>query len=248
MASKAKDCVALSVLICFKVRGSAASLRKTARSANRASTSLNSRSPSLAGKQALCRIVKNAKTMPAIRFQAPSAVSESAVSETAKRVHAKALDLLTRRAEINRRIRCLQKLMQRLQEFATNSTFAGSDVAAPERKTERTRPRNNNTQHGHTVGQMRSSLPRPSKQLQAGLMRACRIALMEAGGAASPDEIRTRIVRRGSFSFADSGSADAAIIRTLNTLTDGGEIQRLEDGPQSLWQRVAPEQESDTLP
>lgn len=188
--------------------------------------------------------------MSTTRFQTSSAVSESAVSETAKRVHAKALDLLTRHAEINRRIRCLQQVIQGLRGLATNATFNGCDAVAPAppRATEQTRPGNNSTPREHTVGQMWSPPPGRSKHLQAGLTRACRIALMEAGGTASPDEIRTRIVRRGSFSFADSAFADAAIIRTLNSMTDGGEVRRLEDGPQSLWQRIAPARESDTSP
>jgi hypothetical protein len=188
--------------------------------------------------------------MLAIRFQTPPAVSESAVSETAKRVNAKALDLLTRRAEINQRIRCLQQVIQGLRDLATSATFNGCDAAAPARtrKRKRTMPGNNSTPRGRTVGPMRPPLPGRSKHLPAGLMRACRIALMETGGTASPDEIRTRIVRRGSFSFADSGFANAAIIRTLNAMGDGGEVRRLGAGVQSLWQRIAPSRESDTLP
>jgi hypothetical protein len=69
---------------------------------------------------------------------------------------------------------------------------------------------------------------------------------MEAGGAASVDEIRSRIVRRGSFSFSDSAFADTAMIRTLHAMSDAGEIRRLEDGPQSLWQRISPAGEIDT--
>jgi hypothetical protein len=188
-------------------------------------------------------------TMSAIRFQTSSAVSERAVSETANRVRAQAVDLLTRRAEINRRIRFLQQVMQALRDLATNATFKGygAEGPAPARTTERKRPGNNSASPpGHTVGQMWSPLPGQSKHLQAGLTRACRIALMEAANTASPDEIRTRIVRRGSFSFADSESATAAIIRTLNAMGYGGEVRRLEDAPQSRWQRIAPARESDT--
>jgi hypothetical protein len=121
--------------------------------------------------------------MSAIRFQTSSAVSERAVSETAKRVHAQAVDLLTRRAEINRRIRCLQQVMQVLRDLATNATFNGygAEGPAPARTTERKRPGNaSEPPPGHTVGQMWSPLPGQSKHQQAGLTRACRIALMEA--------------------------------------------------------------------
>lgn len=187
-------------------------------------------------------------TMPAIQFQTSSAVSQSAVSETVKRVNAKALDLLTRRTEINRRIRCLHQVMRGLRDLATNATFNGCDATPPACATERTGPGNNSTPREHTVGQMWSPLPGQSQHLPAGLTRACRVALMEAGGTASPDEIRTRIVRRGSFSFADSGSAEAEIIQTLEAMTDDGEVRRLDDSPQSLWQRIAPLRESDTSP
>jgi hypothetical protein len=186
--------------------------------------------------------------MLAIRFQTSPAVSESAVSETAKRVHAKALDLLTRRAEIKRRIRCLQQVIQGLRDLATSATFNGCDTAAPARANKRTRHGNNSKPRGRTVGPMRPPLPGRSKHLPAGLMRACRIALMETGGTASPDEIRMRIVRRRSFSFADSGFANAAIIRTLNAMGDDGEVRRLGEGFQSLWQRIVPARESDSLP
>jgi len=79
----------------------------------------------------------------------------------------------------------------------------------------------------------------------AGLSRACRIALMEAGGAASLAEIRARIVRRGSFSFADSALANTAMLRTLHAMSDAGEIRRLEEGPPSRWQRISPTGEID---
>jgi hypothetical protein len=57
---------------------------------------------------------------------------------------------------------------------------------------------------------------------------------------ASLANIRSRIVGRGSFSFPESELANATIIRTLNAMTDEGEIRCVESGPQWLWQRITP--------
>jgi hypothetical protein len=186
--------------------------------------------------------------MPAIRFQTSSVETEHAVSETMKRVNAKALALLSRRTEINRRIRYLHKVMKALHDLSTNPSFNGSDGGPPKSAIERTRPVDNSASREPTTDQLRSSHPRQLQPPPTGLTRACRIAFMEAAGTASADEIRTRIVRRGSFSFSDSGSADAETIRTLTAMTDGGEVRRLAGSPQSLWQLTAPVSEGDTSP
>jgi hypothetical protein len=93
---------------------------------------------------------------------------------------------------------------------------------------------------------MGSSPSGRSRHLQVTLTRACRIALLEAGGAASTDDIHRLIVRRGSFSFslAAYGSADAAIIRTLKAMTRSGEVRRIETLSQLLWQQTAQDRES----
>jgi len=175
--------------------------------------------------------------MPTSRFQTSSATRESAVAETVKRVNAEAFDLLIRRAEINQRIRCLHQVMKALQELAANRTL---NVCVAAHHAPVASPVNQSTPHRYSVVWMRSPMPDRSQHLPAALMRACRIALMEAGGTASADEIRARILRRGSFRFADSGLADTAIIQTLNVMTDGGEVRRLEAGSQSMWQRIVP--------
>lgn len=186
------------------------------------------------------------RTMPAIRFQTSSVVSKSAVSETVRRVNATALDLLTRRAEINRRIRCLHQVVQGLRDLGSRdlatvtASHANNERSASESEANTYSPRE------HIAGRRRSPWAGGSKHMLAGLSRACRIALMEAGGAASLDEIRSRIIRRGSFSFTDSAFASAAMLRTLHAMTDAGEIRRLEEGPQSRWQRISPTGEIDS--
>jgi hypothetical protein len=184
--------------------------------------------------------------MPAIRLQTSPTMRQSAVSETVRRVNATALDLLTRRAEINRRIRCLHQVVQGLKDLGSRdlATITASH-ANTERPTAEAQTRGNSLRE-HTGDESLSPLAGGSKLMLAGLSRACRIALMEAGGAASLDEIRARIVRRGSFSFTDSAFAKTAMLRTLHAMTDNGEIRRLEEGPQSRWQRISPTGEPDS--
>jgi hypothetical protein len=214
---------------------------------NRVLASLNSRSPSRRNRRLSAAASNNATdTMPAIEFQTSPTVSQSAVSETVRRVNATALDLLTRRAEINRRIRCLHQVVQGLKDLgsrdlapiAASRANIGRSAAEPETRSDSPRE--------YSAGARRSPVPDRSKHLLAGLSRACRIALMEAGGAASLDEIRARIVRRGSFSFSDSAFANVAMLRTLHAMSDAGEIRRLEEGSQSRWQRISPTGEIDT--
>jgi hypothetical protein len=215
--------------------------------ANRTLASLNSRSPSRRNNRRFAATSNNATdTMPASQYQPSPTMSQSAVSETVRRVNATALVLLTRRAEINRRIRCLHQVVQGLKDLGSRdlATFtashANNEPSAAEPKASANSPRE------YTAGVRRSPLPDRSKHLVAGLSRACRIALMEAGGAASLEEIRSRIVRRGSFLFTDSAFANAAIFRTLHAMSNAGEIRHLEDGPQSRWQRINPTGEINT--
>jgi hypothetical protein len=190
--------------------------------------------------------------MRAIRFQNSSVVSKSAVSETVRRVSAKALALLTRRAEINQRIRCIHQVVQGLRHLEAIAPDEGCAVPAATGKT-RWPPRTEQvtaeieardaTSHfEYIVGRMR---PRRTQHQLAGLSRACRIALMEAAGAASLEEIRSRIERRKSFAFSDPGFADAAIVRTLDGMKDSGEVCCVRSGSKSLWQRIPPTREID---
>jgi hypothetical protein len=195
--------------------------------------------------------------MRVIRRQKWSSVTESAVSETVRRVNAKALALLNRRAEINRRIRSLHRVVEGLRDLGTKPAClpCSAEPAVPRPATRR--PDSEHRQlrqpissesaildarswRDDDVGRVRSRLSGPSKDLLAGLSRACRIALVEAESAASLDEIRSRIDRRGSFAFSDSEFADTEITRTLHIMSDTGEIRCLRIGTQVLWQRISP--------
>jgi hypothetical protein len=194
--------------------------------------------------------------MPFIRSKLSSTSTESAVAETVRRVNAQALALLTRRVEINRRIRSLHRVVHGLRDLATNAARDPRSAmsATPQRATwashsvqpkENSEKGDSNASREHTIGRTRSQLPSHSKHELAVLSRACRIALMEAGNPVSLDEIRSRIDRRGSFAFPDSDSVAAAMTRTLNVMADSGEVRCVTSGPQSLWQRIAPVSEID---
>ncbi len=188
------------------------------------------------------------KHMSANQLQMPSGASEIAVSESIEQVSAEARDLLNQRRQLNRRILRLSKMIKVLAEFATNATFSSCDSAPKARRyaTGLTRPRNGTMPSGRTSEEVGFSSPGRTRHPRPALTRACRIALLEAGGTATPDEIRRLIVRRGSFSFsfAAHGSADAVIVRTLELMVRSGEARRIEPLSQSLWQLTAPERGS----
>jgi hypothetical protein len=193
--------------------------------------------------------------MPSVQSQISPTPTESAVAETVRRVNAQALALLTRRVEINQRIRSLHRVVHGLRDLANHTASDPCDAASTTPKRLGTpgseqRPVKNETcdaklLRGYAVGRMRSRSSRQSKHELAVLSRACRIALMEAGNATSLDEIRARIERRGSFTFFDHGCANLAITRTLNAMRDSGEIRFVPSASQALWQRIPPPGEID---
>jgi|ERR1700735_797118 len=74
------------------------------------------------------------------------------------------------------------------------------------------------------------------------LRRACRIAVMETDEAVSPEDIRSRILRRGSFPFTNLEYADVAIARTLDMMAEAGEVFSLNNGPDRRWKRISSEE------
>src|ERR1700757_4313766 len=109
-----------------------------------------------------------------LRFQQSSALNRSVVFETVQRVKSQALDLLTQRIEIDLRIRSLHKVVKGLRSMATNAAFDVCHAGPPTRATERTKKDNRTLRRGRAMERM-PPLPGWSRQMQAGLMRACRI-------------------------------------------------------------------------
>ena len=78
------------------------------------------------------------------------------------------------------------------------------------------------------------------------LRRACRIAVMETDEAASAEDIRTRILRRGSFPFNNLEYAAVAIAQTLDRMAKEGEVFSLDNGPHRRWKRTSSEERPTT--
>ncbi len=148
---------------------------------------------------------------------------ESSIREVMKLTQAELRDLLARREEIAWRIRHLRQVADGVESVPSQPAF---DRTTSERFA------------GRSLPQVR----RGSNRAQLRLTRACRIALMEER-TASPKEIYCRIVRRGSFSFANSEFAIPAIVGVLNAMTDDGEVRCFEDGQGCRWSLVLREEE-----
>ena len=78
------------------------------------------------------------------------------------------------------------------------------------------------------------------------LRRACRISVMETDEAASAEDIRSRILRRGSFPFKNLEYAAVAIARTLDMMVEAGEVFSLDNGPDRHWKRIRSEERPTT--
>ena len=78
------------------------------------------------------------------------------------------------------------------------------------------------------------------------LHRACRIAIMETVEAASAEDIRSRILRRGSFPFKNLEYAAVAIARTLDMMAEEGEVSSLDNGSRRRWKRTSSEERPTT--
>jgi hypothetical protein len=69
---------------------------------------------------------------------------------------------------------------------------------------------------------------------------------MEADEAASAEDVRSRILRRGSFPFKNLEYAAVAIARTLDTMVEAGEVFSLDNGPDRRWKRISSEERPTT--
>lgn len=142
--------------------------------------------------------------------------------------------------EISRRIRVLRSTVDALREFEGGPADDCLDPAWPVSRTQNEAWLHRNVETLPSCARMagrRTWLRGGSSDLR----RACRIALMETSHHPICDEeIYRRIVRRGSFRFADSGSAARAIALELSAMVEIGEI-RIVPGPfKRLWQRIPP--------
>jgi hypothetical protein len=130
-------------------------------------------------------------------------------------------DLIRQKIDVRRRIRRLSRLL-RDQSSPTPLAARGRATHAPRFR-----------QISTKVGRPRA---RKSERQQFELTRACRIAFMDAGGIATPDQICFSIQRRGSFSFIDLDEKPIdLVIRILKFMAETGEAKCGSSDPQSPW-------------
>jgi|GEM_PF-2085494 len=162
--------------------------------------------------------------------------NEIALSNTLVQVNEEMFHLLGKQGEINQRIRSLHKLIRGLRLLAGSDGLQRSETERSAVAPSKARSDPKFKRQVNSVGHRSRSSPRND-----ALSRACRIALLEAGGIASLEEIQLRIARRGSFSFNNSSFASDSLIRTLSAMACAGEICCQDHGSQWKWRRVAPE-------
>ncbi len=71
------------------------------------------------------------------------------------------------------------------------------------------------------------------------LRRACRIAMLESPEGLTKEEVLARIVRRGSYHFANVASAKTVIRKELNAMVEEGELECEACESGWKWKRIA---------
>jgi hypothetical protein len=137
-------------------------------------------------------------------------------------------ELAGRKAELERRKRKLLRLRYSLLAGALRSpAFGAGSLKSPRQRKRVERAKSN---------------ARKSRRQHKELTRACRIAFLDAGGSATPDQIYWLIVRRRSFSFIDLDEEPAsAIARTLHLMAETGEATCITNDPNSCWRLLTTE-------
>jgi len=139
-------------------------------------------------------------------------------------------ELLVRREEVAKRIRSLYTAVNALEQFAARSR---SNAAAVPLGTMKEKPSLPEMSTANSTEPMDDESPR--------LRRACRIALLETDEPLSENEIYARILRRGSFSFANADSVCPAILRELTGMAKIGEVRCFASGSNKTWQQMSRE-------
>jgi len=130
-------------------------------------------------------------------------------------------DLIRQKTEVRRRVRRLSRIL-REQSSLTQLRARGRALHAPKFR-----------QISTKIGRPKA---RKSERLHFELTRACRIAFMDAGGIATPDQICSSIERRGSFSFIDLNEKPIdLVIRILKFMAETGEAKCAASDPHSPW-------------
>jgi hypothetical protein len=150
-----------------------------------------------------------------VRYDDISSSVPGLVNQLQTEIHS----LSTRNKEIRRRIQNIRNVVRRMYALPALRTIAGDSDHHCEPRSQRTPRRANNR-----------------------LLRACRIALLEAPTPSSLEEIYDRIVRRGSFSFPNQLRDRPTLLRALRVMAEAREVRLLDKNLPVRWERVtAPE-------
>jgi hypothetical protein len=135
--------------------------------------------------------------------------------------------LLQRRNEISRRIQSVHRIVHGLQEGVGEHSSSFHHL------------------QGAFSGEAVENMIKPARRDSTTILlkRACRIALMEAQQAASSQEIYSRVLRRGSFSFANFEYGLSSIVWALSILVEDGEAYCFRGMPEWRWQRTTRSEE-----
>ncbi len=170
---------------------------------------------------------------------------ENSVSEVLKMANIELRELRAHYKTVTQRIRQLRIVVDALGELGAQN--AGSEMEQKEPSLRRTLKDLSGTLspsgdsfRERNKSQAACNRAKRSPSRNPDLRRACRIALLETCEAVSRQEVYERIVRRGSFCFANTQIAASLIIEELNTLTECGELRCVEGSSGLLWQRVSP--------
>lgn len=128
-------------------------------------------------------------------------------------------DLIRQKRNIRRQMRSLKRSLHRFPSGSGSAGRSGTALKSQQFSSKAGRPRG-----------------RKFERLQFELKRACRIAFMDAGGVATPDQICCSITRRGSFSFINlRENPTEMIVCILNLMAETGEVQPMSSDPRSGW-------------
>lgn len=144
-----------------------------------------------------------------------TAHGESPVLEVLRAAGLELRELRDQQVQVTKRIRTLRSTMAALQNLQHGQHEPSTEVESSSGK--------------HQVS---------SSESDEELRRACRIAMLESVDGLTKDEVFARIVRRGSYHFADIVSAKAALRAELNSMVRDGELECESDESGSKWKRV----------
>jgi hypothetical protein len=169
-----------------------------------------------------------------------AAAISGSLSAVVTQLRAELNHLVTHDDELRQRIRYVHGVLRGLQHLSKITSAA--NLCPPAQH-----PPADGTIAGRSSHERPEATRRRSSQPSITLQRACRIALMELANPISLEEIYARIVRRGSFSFANPLYATRSLIPVLRAMIRNGEVRCLKIGPCWLWERIGPIHERATI-